>query len=116
MSRVADDLSSNVRAFRELRGLTQADLARRAGMQAASISHFEPGQRLPSLDSLVRLADALEVSVDMLLGRMGRTDAPIDPVFLRASQSSTRTLDLLRRITEAVIEEDHGAAPGRRRK
>src|SRR5438552_18824772 len=60
---------TNLRALREMRGLTQAEMGARAGIAPASISHFETGQRVPALDSLVKLADALEVSVDTLLGR-----------------------------------------------
>lgn len=48
---------------------TQADLAKASGLQAAAISHFECGQRLPSLPNAVRLADALRVSLDWLTGR-----------------------------------------------
>ena len=35
----------------------------------AAISHFETGERRPSLENLLKLADALAVSVDYLLGR-----------------------------------------------
>src|SRR6266536_2859794 len=87
-------LRQRLRTFREMRGLTQGDLGAKAGMAAASVSHFETGQRLPSLDSLVKLADALEVSVDALLGRLPLEKASqLDPVFLRASRASTQTLD-----------------------
>ena len=39
-------------------------------MQPAAISHFETGQRSPSFENLRKLADALNVSVDYLLGRI----------------------------------------------
>ena len=62
------------------------------------------GQRAPSLDSLVKLADALEVSVDALLGRASDEKAPhLDPIFLRASRASAQTLDTVRRVTEALL-------------
>ncbi|MEY4246321.1 MAG: hypothetical protein RLZZ245_3906 [Verrucomicrobiota bacterium] len=48
---------------------TQADLAKATGLQPAAISHFECGQRLPSLPNAVKLADALRVSLDWLTGR-----------------------------------------------
>src|SRR3954467_9316055 len=97
-------LRDNLRAFREMRGLTQGELGTRAGIAAASISHFETGQRVPSLDSLVKLADALEVSVDALLGRASEERAAqLDPIFLRASRASAQTLDTVRRVTEALL-------------
>ena len=38
--------------------------------QASAISHFETGTRKPSFDNLRRLADALDVTTDYLLGRV----------------------------------------------
>ena len=59
-----------------LRQLTQSDLASRAGLPSTSISHFEnpTGTRKPSFDNLRRLANALDVTTDYLLGR---TDSPV---------------------------------------
>jgi transcriptional regulator with XRE-family HTH domain len=99
-----DDLAERLKALREQRGLTQAELGVRAGMGAASVSHFETGRRAPALDSLVRLADALEVSTDALLGReTEKTNARIDPIFLRASRASSSTLDAIRKVTAALL-------------
>jgi len=106
LSSVKISLRQALRQLRELRGFTQADLGNRAGIAPASVSHFETGQRVPSLDSLVKLADALQVSVDVLLGRaeLG-TAAQLDPVFLRASQASAQTLDAVRRVTQALLAD-----------
>ena len=54
---------------REVRGLGQPDVARRSGIQASAISHFETGKRKPSFDNLRRLAQALDVTTDFLIGR-----------------------------------------------
>lgn len=54
---------------REASGLSQSELAARVRVQPPVISHFETGKRSPSLISLRRIADALDVSVDYLLGR-----------------------------------------------
>jgi transcriptional regulator with XRE-family HTH domain len=55
--------------IREFQGLIQSDLALKAGFQPSAISHFESGRRSPSLENLKRLADALSVTIDYLLGR-----------------------------------------------
>lgn len=61
---------SRLRTAREqLRHLSQAELAERSGLQASAISHFETGSRKPSFDNLRRLAEALSVTTDYLLGR-----------------------------------------------
>jgi len=58
---------------RNSRDLSQDELARQANLQPSAISHFETGTRKPSFDNLRKLADALEVTSDYLLGR---TDDP----------------------------------------
>lgn len=69
-TRPSEVFSDRLRIARERRGLNQAELAKRAGLQGSAISHFETGGRKPSFDNLRRLADALEVTTDYLLGRV----------------------------------------------
>jgi len=61
---------NRLRGVRELRNLTQAQLATRSGLQPSAISHFEAGTRKPSFENLRRLAMAVEVATDYLLGRV----------------------------------------------
>lgn len=71
-----EEFKDRLRRARETRGLSQLDLAAKTseggkgGLQPAAISHFETGQRSPSFENLRKLADALSVSVDYLLGRI----------------------------------------------
>ncbi|MFT5042354.1 MAG: transcriptional regulator with XRE-family HTH domain [Hyphomicrobiaceae bacterium] len=58
-----------LRAARELRGLSQGDLAARAVLQQPAVSFYERGSRRPSYGNLRKLADALEVTADYLIGR-----------------------------------------------
>jgi transcriptional regulator with XRE-family HTH domain len=57
-------------AREQLRKWSQSELAGRAGMPPSSIAHFETGSRKPSFDTLRKLANALEVTTDYLLGRV----------------------------------------------
>ena len=57
-------------AARELRGMSQGVLAEKCGLPPSSISHFEAAKRKPSFANLRKLASALEVSTDYLLGRV----------------------------------------------
>jgi transcriptional regulator with XRE-family HTH domain len=66
---MSKEFSERLRTERERKGLSQADLAGRSGLQPSAISHFETGNRDPSFDNLRKLADALSVTVDYLLGR-----------------------------------------------
>lgn len=78
-----DVFPERLRAARDLRGWSQNDLAARSGMPQSSVGHFEGGTRKPSFDTLRKLANALEVTTDYLLGRVddpGRAEAG-DPLF-----------------------------------
>jgi transcriptional regulator with XRE-family HTH domain len=58
----------NVRAARERRHLTQAKLARSAGLSKAGLSLIERGIRETTIDTLLSLARSLEVTPAFLLG------------------------------------------------
>lgn len=58
----------NVRAARERRHLTQAKLASAAGISKAGLSLMERGVRETTIDTLLSLARALEVTPALLLG------------------------------------------------
>ena len=99
-------LRENLRKYREIRGMTQAQMGARADVAAASVSHFETGQRTPTLETLVRLADALNVTVDTLLGRAPvESSALVDPIFLQASRADTQTLETVRRVAAAILAD-----------
>lgn len=59
---------ARLREARERQGLSQAQLADRAAMQPSAIAHFEADRRKPSFENVRRLATALGVSSDYLLG------------------------------------------------
>lgn len=63
-----DPISENIRLAREFRQMTQAALAKATGLQPAAISHFETGERRPSIRNLRKICNALEFSADWLLG------------------------------------------------
>ncbi len=57
-----------LRAARRARGLTQAEVAERVGIAVEVFGRLERRRALPRADTLVRLAAALGVSTDTLLG------------------------------------------------
>lgn len=57
-----------LREARERQGLSQAELSQRAEMQPSAIAHFEANRRKPSFENVRRLAKALDVSSDYLMG------------------------------------------------
>ncbi|MEO0082147.1 MAG: type II toxin-antitoxin system antitoxin SocA domain-containing protein [candidate division WOR-3 bacterium] len=68
MSNRQQSLGVRLRALRERQGLSQEALAGQLGIPRSSLSQVEAGRRNVTADELVRLADLLGVSCDVLLG------------------------------------------------
>ena len=74
----SDAFPQRLRMARDMRGLDQSALAEKSGLPPSSISHFEASSRKPSFENLRRLANALEVTTDYLLGRVDDPEAYAD--------------------------------------
>jgi transcriptional regulator with XRE-family HTH domain len=63
-----DQIGPRLRRVREQRGLTLTEAAQRTGMSKSTLSRLETGQRRPSLELLLPLAQAYRVPLDDLVG------------------------------------------------
>lgn len=70
MRAVAECFGANLVAAREAAGVSQEELGVRADLHRTEISQLERGLRVPRIDTLIKLAGALEVSPDALLSGM----------------------------------------------
>lgn len=70
-------IARNIRFFRTANKFTNRELAKRINVCQASISEYETGRCLPSLDVIFRLADVFDVSVSELLVEPSTTKSEI---------------------------------------
>jgi transcriptional regulator with XRE-family HTH domain len=63
-----DAVGPRLRRLRSERGVTLADLSERTGISKSTLSRLETGQRRPSLELLLPLAQAYRVPLDELVG------------------------------------------------
>ncbi|MBO0872099.1 MAG: helix-turn-helix transcriptional regulator [Pseudonocardia sp.] len=63
-------VSEVIRARRKEMGLSQAQLAKAAGVSPRQLARYEAGEQEPSLSAAVDLADALQISVTQLAGQL----------------------------------------------
>ena len=89
--------------------MSQAELAKATGLPAPSIAHFERGSRKPSFDSLGKLATALNVSADYLLGLVDipNAAASADSLSQYGAQLSARDRAFAEDILRLMIEREH---------
>jgi transcriptional regulator with XRE-family HTH domain len=65
-------LGARLKAARKAKGWTQQELAERCGLTSAFLSYLENGSRSGSLDSILKLAEALSLEPETLLaGKLG---------------------------------------------
>ena len=57
-----------IREFRQSKGMTQEQLARRIGTTRSAVAMWEKGGQEPRAKMLIKLADTFECTVDDLLG------------------------------------------------
>lgn len=67
------DMKNNLKILRKKNGYTQLAVQMKTGIEQALLSKFENEERVPPTETLVRLADFYNVSIDYILCR---TDIP----------------------------------------
>lgn len=62
-------LGYRLRELRKEKNLSQADLGKLIGVSKVSVSGYEKGTRIPSLDILLLILDVFGINADYILGR-----------------------------------------------
>ncbi len=91
-------LGKRTRALRERKGMTQEQFADRCGISVSFASLLERGERSPSYETLVQMADALGVGLADLF-REGAVDERDEPYFGRLLEFARRV-----RLSRAQVE------------
>ena len=66
-------MQNNLKKLRKEKGYSQIAVQMKTGIEQALISKYERGERVPPTESLIRLAELYNVSIDYILCR---TDKP----------------------------------------
>ena len=67
-------MATHLRTLRKKRGLSQTEVETKTGIAQALLSKYENGLRLPPAETLIKLADFYDVSVDYILMRTENPD------------------------------------------
>ena len=81
------NLASRLRALREARGLTQADLGEQLGIPSSAVSVIESGRRDIRVSTLERYLDALGAVLEFVPGDQLTS---LDDILRRADRGSAR--------------------------
>ena len=81
-------------------GISQEELAERAGLHRTYVSDVERGARNPSIASIEKLAQALKLSVSALFHRAGQGDSSAEFVEILLVEDDPRDVELTKRAFE----------------
>ena len=98
------DLGKKVRARRVALNWTQEMLAQEIGVSTSFIGHIERGSRKASIDTLVMLANAMQISTDDLLSGSLRMQEPlVVPVMKMTNSQKKAMMQLLSTAQQQVL-------------
>ena len=63
------DFPKRLQQLRERKRISRKTLSELCGLTSGAIRRYERGERMPTVDALIAIADCLGVSTDYLLGR-----------------------------------------------
>ena len=107
-SKPSEKFQKRLKMARAMRQWNQSELAEKANLPPSSIAHFEIGSRKPSFDNLRRLAIALKVTTDYLLGRVDSPEMSEsgDPLFRDFSKLAGNDLELARDFVKMLAKRN----------
>lgn len=104
--------SERLSALRKGAGMTQAELAKKLGISKSSVSMYECGNREPEFDLLEKMADLLQVDMNVLLGR-GEPLVNNDPELTAYLEAAARQAGDARAIPPFSKRHARGCGDGR---
>jgi len=90
-----------LKSLREEREISREELAQAIDVSYWTIAKYESGARMPDIPTLIKLSNALNVTVDYLIGRAETEDGTILPL-------STIDEQLPEEIKRLLLREDIG--------
>lgn len=90
--------------WRKIRGLSQAELSNRSGIDSNMISRYERNIAVPTLETISRLALGLEVTVDELLNGPSTQNWELRLITKKEEKSMVGTIDLTGKTVNSSLE------------
>ena len=96
-------IGATIRDFRLQRGLSQGDIEKRTGLLRCYLSRVENGHTVPSLDTLTKIAAALEIPLARFFAE---GDGSRELSLQKVSEDELRFLTQIRRYSSSLNDSD----------
>lgn len=100
-------LGERIRKERLFLGVTQEVLSEKAGISVSFLGQVERGERKPSLETVINIANSLEVTVDFLLADSYRTASKslIDELAYLVRETPEKDIKTVIEVTKTILRE-----------
>ena len=96
-----------IKTYRSQRGLSQGDIERRTGLLRCYLSRVENGHTVPSLETLAKIAEAMDISLaDFFPGTETPRDRETQKALGELSQDEIRFLAEIKKYSNTLSECD----------
>ena len=98
------NIGVTIRTYRLQKGMSQGDIEKRTGLLRCYLSRVENGHTIPSLDTLAKIANAMELPIAQFFGEhSGNGSSKKLP---RLTEDEVRFLSQIRRYTISLNDSD----------
>jgi transcriptional regulator with XRE-family HTH domain len=94
------NIGETIRNFRLEKGMSQGDIEKRTGLLRCYLSRVENGHTIPSLDTLAKIAGAMELPLSNFFAESGHKGLP------QLSDDEVRFLSQIRRYAVSLNDSD----------
>lgn len=103
-----DIFARKLRNLLKEKGISQRELARRTGITAATICRYCNGSKTPGSKAIIKIAEALDVGTDYLLGTDTKISSYSDAMTAVRTNAMKWTKEQKMRLIEALIYGNEG--------
>jgi transcriptional regulator with XRE-family HTH domain len=98
------NIGETIRNFRLQKGMSQGDIEKRTGLLRCYLSRVENGHTIPSLDTLAKIATAMDLPLAQFFGDSGNDNHKAN--LPQLSEDEVRFLSQIRRYSSNLNDSD----------
>ena len=98
------NIGETIRSYRLQKGMSQGDIEKRTGLLRCYLSRVENGHTIPSLDTLAKIASAMELPLSQFLSESGNSNGAKG--LPQLSDDEVRFLSQIRRYASNLNDSD----------
>ena len=95
----------NLKTFRQQKDLTQQELAIHLRIGKGNIARYERGEVIPKLDVVLKMTELLEVSLDVLCGKMTEEASKLEKLAKIAAKLPEEKQQTICKVMQAFLKQ-----------